>query len=159
LPTARERTGGAADALKAAGIPAANVFDAAQTKTDTESAYNAASIAFTKHAAVKHWVVFGLNDEAVMGAVRAAEGRGMRADAVIGVGIGGSKTAMNEFAKPAATGFFGTVMISAKRHGYETAANLYEWIANDKVPPAETLTAGTLMTRANQAKVRAEMGQ
>jgi L-arabinose transport system substrate-binding protein len=159
LPTARERTGGAADALKAAGIPAAKLFDAAQTKTDTESAYNAANIAFTKHAAIRHWVVFGLNDEAVMGAVRAAEGRGMRADAVIGVGIGGSKTAINEFTKPAATGFYGTVMISSKRHGYETSTNMYEWIANNKVPPAETLTAGVLMTRANQAKVRAEMGQ
>ena len=159
LPTGRERTMGAADALKAAGLPAANVFDAPQTKTDTESAYNAANIAFTKHANIKHWVTFGINDEAVMGAVRAAEGRGLRADAVIGVGIGGSKTAVNEFTKPAATGFFGTVMISARRHGYDTAANLYEWIAHNKVPPAETLTAGILMTRANQAKVRAEMGQ
>lgn len=159
LPTGRERTMGAADALKAAGLPAANVYDAPQTKTDTESAYNAANIAFTKHPAIKHWVTFGLNDEAVMGAVRAAEGRGMRADAVIGVGIGGSKTAMNEFTKPAATGFFGTVMISARRHGYETAANMYEWIAHNKVPPAETQTAGILMTRSNQAKVRAEMGQ
>lgn len=159
LPTGRERTMGAADALKAAGLPAANVVDAPQTKTDTESAYNAANIAFTKHAEIKHWVTFGLNDESVMGAVRAAEGRGLRADSVIGVGIGGSKTALNEFSKPAATGFFGTVMISAKRHGYETATNLYEWIAHNKVPPAETQTAGILMTRANQAKVRAEMGQ
>jgi L-arabinose transport system substrate-binding protein len=159
LPTARERTMGAVEALTAAGIPAHNLIEAPQAKTDTESAYNAASIAFTKHPAIKHWVAFGLNDEAVMGAVRAAEGRGMRADAMIGVGIGGSKTAMNEFAKPAATGFFGTVMISAKRHGYETAIGMYEWIAHAKAPPAETLTAGTLMTRANKDAVRAEMGQ
>jgi L-arabinose transport system substrate-binding protein len=77
---------------------------------------------------------------------------------MIGVGIGGSGTALNEFAKPAATGFYGTVMISPKRHGYETAANMYDWITKNKVPPAETLTAGVLMTRANQAKVRADLG-
>jgi L-arabinose transport system substrate-binding protein len=158
LPTGRDRTMGAADALKAAGVPAKNVIDAPQTKTDTESAYNAANIAFTKNPTIKHWVAFGLNDEAVMGAVRAAEGRGLRADSVIGVGIGGSKTALNEFAKPTATGFFGTVMISAKRHGYETSTNLYDWIASNKLPPAETQTSGFLVNRANLPKVRAEMG-
>lgn len=158
LPTGRERTMGAVDALKAGGVPAANIIDAPQTKTDTESAFNAANIAFTKQQKFKRWVAVGLNDEAVLGAVRAAEGRGLKGDAMIGIGIGGSKTAQNEFTKPAATAFYGTVMISAKRHGYETAANLYDWIVSNKMPPAETLTGGVLMTRANQAKVRAEMG-
>jgi L-arabinose transport system substrate-binding protein len=158
LPTGRERTGGAVSVLKAAGMPAANIIDAPQLKTDTESAYNAANIALTKNPKIRHWVAFGLNDEAVLGAVRAAEGRGFKADSMIGVGIGGSKTALNEFAKPAATGFFGTVMISSKRHGYETSTNMYEWIANNKVPPADTQTSGTLVTRANLAKVRGEMG-
>lgn len=159
LPTGRERTMGAVDALKAAGLPGANVVDAPQVKTDTESAFNAANIAFTKQQRFKRWVAVGLNDEAVLGAVRAAEGRGMRADAMIGIGIGGSKTAQNEFAKPQPTGFFGTVFISAKRHGYETAANLYDWIATNKAPAPVTLTAGALMTRANAVKVRAEMEQ
>jgi L-arabinose transport system substrate-binding protein len=158
LPTGRERTGGAVSVLKAAGIPAANIIDAPQTKTDTESAYNAANIALTKNPKIRHWVAFGLNDEAVTGAVRAAEGRGFKADAMIGVGIGGSRTALNEFAKPVASGFFGTVMLSAKRHGYETSTNMYEWIAHDKVPPADTQTAGTLVTRANLARMRGQMG-
>ncbi|MFL6660048.1 MAG: substrate-binding domain-containing protein [Massilia sp.] len=158
LPTGRERTMGAVDAMKAAGLPAANVIDAPQAKTDTESAFNAANIALTKQQRFKHWVAVGLNDEAVLGAVRAAEGRGLKADAMIGIGIGGSKTAQNEFAKPQATGFFGTVMISPKRHGYETAVNLYEWIVANKQPQALTLTTGTLMTRANQAQVRAATG-
>jgi L-arabinose transport system substrate-binding protein len=99
-----------------------------------------------------------LNDEAVLGAVRAAEGRSMGADTTIGIGIGGSKTALNEFAKPAATGFFGTVLISPKRHGYETALNMYKWITENQTPPALTLTSGTLMTRANQADLRKQMG-
>ncbi|MDI4635659.1 arabinose ABC transporter substrate-binding protein [Pelomonas sp. V22] len=158
LPTARERTQGALDALKAAGLPAANLVDAPQAKTDTESAFNAANIAFTKNAKFKHWVAFGLNDEAVLGAVRAGEGRGLKQDAMLGIGIGGSQTALNEFSKPTPTAFFGTVLISPKRHGYETALNVYQWVAENKQPAALTLTSGTLMTRKNQAEVRKQMG-
>ncbi len=159
LPTAKERTTGAIDALKAAGFVAANVIDAPQAKTDTESAFNAANIALTKNARFKYWVAVGLNDEAVLGAVRAAEGRGIKADSMIGVGIGGAKAAENELNKPAATGFFGSVMISAKEHGYQTSVNLFNWITGKAVPPAEVQTKGMLMTRANQAEVRKQMGQ
>ncbi|KQV79207.1 sugar ABC transporter substrate-binding protein [Massilia sp. Root351] len=153
LPTAKERTQGAVDALKEAGFPAANIVDAPQSRTDTESAFNAANIALTKQARFKRWVAFGLNDEAVLGAVRAAEGRGLRADSMIGIGIGGSKTALNEFAKPAATGFYGTVQISPKRHGYETSLLMHQWITANQPPAAVTLTKGTLMTRKNQAEL------
>ncbi|PRC93406.1 arabinose ABC transporter substrate-binding protein [Solimicrobium silvestre] len=158
LPTARERTMGAAEVLKAAGVPSANIIDASQGKSDTESAFNAANIAFTKQAHFKHWLVFGMNDEAVLGAVRAAESHGLKSDSLIGIGIGGSKTAQNEFAKPMITGFYGTVLISPKRHGYETALNMYKWIVDNQQPVAVTLTAGTLMTRVNQAAVRAANG-
>jgi L-arabinose transport system substrate-binding protein len=153
LPTAKERTQGAVDALKESGFPVANIVDAPQSRTDTESAFNAANIALTKQARFKRWVAFGLNDEAVLGAVRAAEGRGLRADSMIGIGIGGSKTALNEFAKPAATGFYGTVQISPKRHGYETALMMHQWITANQAPAAVTLTSGTLMTRKNQAEL------
>ncbi len=158
LPTARERTEGAVEALTAAGFPKDNIVNAPQAKTDTENAFNAANIAITQHPDFKHWVAFGLNDEAVLGAVRAAEGRGFSAENIIGVGIGGSKSALNEFSKAQATGFFGSVLISPKRHGYETSVNMYEWIKNDKAPPALTLTTGRLITRANADEIRKEMG-
>lgn len=158
LPTAKERTQGAVDALKEAGFPMANVVDAPQSRTDTESAFNAANIALTKQAHFKRWVMLGLNDEAVLGAVRAAEGRGLKADSVIGIGIGGSKTALNEFTKPAATGFYGTVQISPKRHGYETALLMYQWITKNQAPAPLTLTKGTLMTRKNRAELQAKAG-
>jgi len=158
LPTARERTQGALDAIKAAGFPLPNIVEAPQAKSDTESAFNAANIAFTKQAGFKHWIIFGMNDEAVLGAVRAAEGRGLRSESVVAIGIGGSKTALNEFAKPNPTGFYGTVLISPKRHGYETSVDIFKWITQNQQPPAVTLTSGMLMTRRNQADVRAKMG-
>jgi len=158
LPTAKERTDGAVAALTKAGFPAANVLTSPQAKTDTEAAFNAANITLTKNPKFKHWIAFGLNDEAVLGAVRAAEGHGVKPADIIGVGIGGSQSALNEFAKPEKTGFFGTVLISPKRHGYETSLNMYEWIKNNKAPDPLILTSGRLMTRDNEKAVRQEMG-
>ena len=158
LPTAHDRTSGATETLVAAGFPQANIIDAPQARTDTENAFNAANIAIIKNPRFKKWVAFGLNDEAVLGAVRAAEGRGFKADNMIGVGIGGAASAINEFNKPEMTGFFGTVLISPKRHGYETALEMYDWITKNQEPPKLTLTAGKLMTRENQKAVRAEFG-
>jgi L-arabinose transport system substrate-binding protein len=158
LPTAHDRTAGATDALVAAGFPKANIIMAPQAKTDTENAFNAANIALTKNPQFKHWVAYALNDEGVLGAVRAAEGRGFKADNMIGIGIGGSDSALNEFKKPNPTGFFATVIISPKRHGEETSTLMYDWIKDGKEPPKLTLTSGMLATRDNVAEVREKMG-
>jgi L-arabinose transport system substrate-binding protein len=158
LPTAVDRVEGAISSLKAAGFPAENIFDAPQAKTDTEAALNAATVVLNKHADIKKWVAFGLNDEAVLGAVRATESVSIPAANVIGVGIGGSDSAINEFKKPSATGFFGTVIISPKRHGYETALNMYDWIANNKAPDPLILTSGMLALRDTYHDVRKQLG-
>ncbi|MDE3773759.1 substrate-binding domain-containing protein [Sinorhizobium meliloti] len=158
LPTAVDRVEGALSVLKANGFPEANVFDAPQAKTDTEAALNAATVVLNKNAGIKKWVAVGLNDEAVLGAVRATETVGIPADSMIGIGIGGADSAINEFKKPSPTGFFGTVIISPKRHGYETALNMYEWIANGKEPEKLILTAGQLAVRDNYEAVRKELG-
>ncbi|KQV12275.1 sugar ABC transporter substrate-binding protein [Rhizobium sp. Root1203] len=158
LPTAVDRVDGAIAALTAAGFPAANIYDAPQAKTDTEAALNAATTVLNKHSDVKYWVAFGLNDEAALGAVRASESVGIPADNVIAIGIGGAESAINEFKKPSATGFFGSVIISPKRHGYETALNMYDWIANDKAPEKLILTSGSLALRGDYEKVRKDLG-
>jgi L-arabinose transport system substrate-binding protein len=158
LPTAHDRVTGATEVLLAAGFPKENMIDAPQAKTDTENAFNAADIAITKNPRFQKWVSFGLNDEAVLGTVRAAEGRGFGADKMIGVGIGGAQSAINEFSKPNPTGFFGTVLISPKRHGYETSLLMYDWITQNQEPPKLTLTSGKLMNRENLKEVRQEFG-
>lgn len=158
LPTAVDRVEGAISVLKAGGFPEANIFDAPQAATDTAGALNAATTVLNAHPDIKHWVAFGLNDEAALGAVRASESVGIPAENMIAVGIGGAESAISEFRKPEPTGFVGTVIISPKRHGYETALNMYEWIANDTAPEAEILTSGALATRDTYEAVRAELG-
>ncbi|WP_323117987.1 arabinose ABC transporter substrate-binding protein [Burkholderia alba] len=158
LPTARERTTGAVDALKAAGFPVANVIDAPEMTADTEGAFNAANIALIKHPNFKHWVAFGSNDDTTVGAVRAAEGRGIGADNMVAVGINGSQIALNEFAKPKPTGFYGSILLNPRQHGYETSVNMYDWITKNQAPPPIVLTSGTLITRDNEKQARASLG-
>lgn len=158
LPTAVDRVEGALSKLKEAGLPEANIFDAPQAKTDTEAALNASTVVLNKNPQIKYWVAVGLNDEAVLGAVRATESVGIDAANVVVVGIGGSDSAINEFKKPDATGFFGSVIISPKRHGYETAVNMYDWIAEGKEPEKLILTSGQLALRDNFEAVRKELG-
>lgn len=153
LETGRERTGGAVAALRTRGF--AQVFDAPQRTTDTEGAFTAAAPLLTRHARIDHWIILGLNDETVVGGVRAAEGLGMAPASLIGVGIGGSEAAVAELAKARATGFYATVLLSPRAHGYDTAAAVFRWATGGVRPPAETLTSGTLLTRGNFRQVLA----
>jgi len=50
------------------------------------------------------------------------------------------------------------VIISPKRHGYETALNMFEWVANGKEPEKLTLTAGQVALRDNYETVRKDLG-
>lgn len=158
LPTAKERTDGATDALLAWGFPEANILDAPQQNTDTSSAFSAASPVISKNGDFEHWVIYALNEESVLGGVRASEQYGLKAEDVIGVGINGSGAAFAEFSRENPTGFHGTVAVSSTMHGRQTAEDLYTWITEGEQPPANTETSGTLMTRDNWQEVRAELG-
>ena len=155
LETARDRTLGARTALVAAGLPAAQVFDAPQRTTDTEGAFTAADPVLTRTGRIRRWFVAGLNDESVLGGVRAAEGLGLRAPDVIGVGIGGSGTAEAEFKKPDPTGFYASILLSPRRHGYDTALAMFRWVTQGVAPPLLTYTTGAVMDRSNWRRLLA----
>jgi L-arabinose transport system substrate-binding protein len=158
LPTGVQRVSGARDALLEAGSARPeNVFAAAQRTSDTEGASTAAAAVFSQHPNIRKWVIFGLNEESVLGGVRASEQFGIEPEQVIGVGIGGSATAVAEFSKSHATGFYATVAVSSSGHGRRSALNLVEWIRHGKKPPANTETFGTVMTRSNWRQVKTEL--
>lgn len=157
LDTARERTDGTIAALKAAGFPEERIFTSPEKAADTEASFNAAGTILTQHPEIKRWLVFSMNDEGVMGAVRAMEGRGFNADTIVGVGIGGS-TCLVEFEKATPTGFYATCLISPLRHGYEAATLLYKWIHDGVEPPKDTRTEGFIITRENYRQVMREQG-
>ena len=157
LPTAVERLAGARDALLNAGFLASHVFEAPQRTTDTEGASNASAPVFSRQAELRQWVVFAVNEESVLGGVRAAEQFGLAGAQVIGVGIGGTATATAELSKSHATGFFGTIAVSSTLHGRQSALNLVSWLRTGKPPPTNTQTTGTLMTRDNWRQVKEQL--
>jgi L-arabinose transport system substrate-binding protein len=157
LETARERTDGATEALLAAGFPKDRVFKAPQKTNDTPGAHAAVDVLLTQQPGVKNWLVCGLNDNAVLGAVRAMEERGFKAANVCGIGINGTDC-LDEFRKSEPTGFYASVLLTPRRHGYETAAMMHEWVTAGKEPPKVTYTDGILITRETYEKIMKEQG-
>ncbi len=148
LDTARERTDHAIAALTAGGFSNAKIFKAPQKTTDIPGSFDAASILFTQHPEVKHWLIAGMNDNAVLGAVRASESRGFNAENTIGIGINGTDC-IDELRKPKATGFYGSMFVSAPQEGRSASEILYHWIKEGTPPPLDTRTKAVLITREN----------
>jgi L-arabinose transport system substrate-binding protein len=157
LATAKERTDGAIAALKAAGFSADRIFKAPQRTSDVPGAFDATNTLLTQHGDVKHWLVCGMNDSAVLGAVRALEGRGFAADSCVGVGINGTDC-IAEFEKDKPTSFHGSMLLSAKQHGAQTCEMMFRWIKDGVEPPLDTRTVGVLITRDNFKQVLKEEG-
>lgn len=155
LNTLKERTDGAESALVASGFPPEKIFHSAEQTTDVPGSFTATNTLLTQHPEVKRWLVFSVNDEGVLGAVRAMENRGFNSDTIIGIGIGGV-TALPEFEKETPTGFFATCLLSPYRHGYETAERLYTWIRDGIEPPKDTRTEGIMIDRTNFRRILAE---
>ncbi|MEN9401611.1 MAG: L-arabinose-binding periplasmic protein precursor [Verrucomicrobiota bacterium] len=157
LDTAKDRVDGAIAALVAAGFAREKIFKAPQKTIDIPAAFDAMNVLLTQHPEAKHWLICGINDSAVLGAVRAAEGRGFSAETVIGIGINGTDC-IAEFEKARPTGFFASSLLSARQHGYETAKMLYLWVKEGREPPLETRTVGVLINRENFARMLKEQG-
>lgn len=147
LETARERTDGVITALTEAGFPTNRIHKAPQKTTDIPGSFDAANALLAQKTGVKHWLVAGMNDNATLGAVRATEGNGFKPADVIGVGINGTDC-LDELRKPA-TGFHGSVYISAPQEGYLTTEMLYHWVKDGTQPALDTRTEGQLITREN----------
>ncbi len=157
MQTGRERTDGATEALIASGFPQNQVYKIAQKTSDIPGSFDAVNILLTQKPKVKKWLIAGLNDNAVLGAVRAMEGRGFKPENVIGIGINGSE-AVVEFEKRNVTGLYASILLSAKDHGFKTTEMLYHWVKNGVEPQKDTRTTGVLITRANFEEILKEQG-
>lgn len=157
VATIKQRTDGAMAALVAAGFPAERIHKAPQRTNDIPGSFDAVNVLLTQNAGIKHWLVCGGNDSAVLGAVRALEGRGYAAADCVGVGINGTECIV-ELEKEKPTSFHGSMLLSAKDHGYKTVEMMYRWIKDGVMPPLDTRTVGVLITRENFRQVLKEHG-
>jgi len=157
LATAKARTDGAIAALVAAGFPPERAFKAPVRTTDIPGALDATNVLLIQQPNVKHWLVCGSNDNLVLGAVRALEGRGFAPESCVAVGINGTDCII-ELEKSKPTSFYGSMLLQPKQHGYKTAEMMYKWIKDGVEPPLDTRTTGILITRENFRQVLKEQG-
>ncbi|WP_122582162.1 substrate-binding domain-containing protein [Pseudomonas viridiflava] len=149
LDTGKKRTDGSFYALKKAGLPEKNILFTAQKTLDVPGSMDATNSALPKLPGdAKNLIIGGMNDNTVLGGVRATASNGFSADNVIGIGINGTD-AIDELKKKK-SGFFGSMLPSPDKEGYNTAKYMYEWIKDGKEPPKYTaMDDVTLITRAN----------
>lgn len=158
LDTARRRVDGSISSLKQAGFPADQIYRIPTKANDIPGALDAANSLLVQYPTVKQWLVVGMNDNTVLGGVRATEGQGFDANSVIGIGINGVD-AVNELAKSQPTGFYGSLLPSPDVHGYKSIESLYKWVKEDVEPEKFVeVTDVVLITRDNYKDELAKKG-
>jgi L-arabinose transport system substrate-binding protein len=158
VDSVHERTEGTREAVIAAGFPESQIYSTPiLQRVEIPTALDAANALLTKRSDVKYWLIASGNDNGVLGAVRAMEGKNIKADNAIGVGINGTDC-IPELEKATPTSFYGSVLLSAREHGFMTAEMMYKWITEDKMPPLDTRTVGKLITRDNFVQVLKDEG-
>jgi len=159
LGTARDRVSGAEDAVVGElKFPVEQIFEVSQKTAGSPGGFDAANVALTKNQNIKHWLVCGINDETVIGAVRALESKKYDAKDIIAIGVNGDSAAISEFKKAKTTGFHASVLLNAKKHGYMTTEMMYNWISKNEKPKLETFTDGILIDRTNYKNLLKEQG-
>ncbi len=158
LDTGKKRTDGSVDALKKAGLPQDHILFTAQKTLDVPGSMDATNAALPKlPGGAKNLIIGGMNDNTVLGGVRAAAGAGFSPQNVVGIGINGTD-AIDEL-KKTESGFFGSMLPSPDKEGYNTALQMYEWVTTGKEPAKYTaMDDVTLITRANFQEVLTKIG-
>nr|WP_314527883.1 substrate-binding domain-containing protein [uncultured Pseudomonas sp.] len=149
LDTGKKRTDGSVKSLEEAGIPKDHILFTAAKTLDVPGSMDATNSALVKlPSGAKNLIIGGMNDNTVLGGVRATESAGFKAANVIGIGINGTD-AIGELKKPS-SGFFGSMLPSPHIEGYNTALMMYEWVTKGTEPPKYTaMDEVTLITREN----------
>ena len=151
LSVCNDRTDNEKAAIIAAGVPEANVFSVPYTG-ETLSAQDAAGPIITAHPEITNWIVFGCNDEGVLGTLNALATAGASPDNIIGVGLGAYE-ACKPWAAGQPSGFKAGLFISGLDVGKTAATVLYDAVVNGKTPPAASYAPTTIVDSSNYSTV------
>lgn len=151
LDTARRRTEGSISALIQAGFPEKQIYKSPTKSNDIPGALDAANSMLVQHPEVKNWLIVGMNDNTVLGGVRATEGQGFKPENVIGIGINGVD-AVNELSKPNPTGFVGSLLPSPDVHGYRSTEMLHKWVKDGIEPEKFTAVKDVVFLKRDNFK-------
>ncbi|MFF2040854.1 substrate-binding domain-containing protein [Kitasatospora sp. NPDC058170] len=132
--------------LSAGGTGVQNI-DVATDNTPTGAQDRIAAVV-TANPNVKHWVVWGCNDENVQGGVTALENAGFKADNVIGVGLG-AYLACKNWGSGKPSGMRAALFINGSDVGALAVQTMYDKLKNGKDLPKEAFAPTTMVDAAN----------
>jgi L-arabinose transport system substrate-binding protein len=147
LASCAARAEGELQALRAAGIPPANVVPVPYSG-EVRSAADAALPLITAGPQVSRWVVVGCDDQGVQGAMQALATAGFVPPDVIGVGLG-ADLACRAWAHGDETGFRAAVFVYGGEVGAAAARVLWDAAQRGDPLPAETIVHGAVVTPAS----------
>ncbi|GAA1234280.1 substrate-binding domain-containing protein [Kitasatospora nipponensis] len=126
-----------------AAVPGVQNIDVATDNTPT-GAQDKIAATITANAGVKHWVIWGCNDENVQGGVTAMQNAGISADNVIGVGLG-AYLACKDWSGDKPSGMKAALFINGKDVGALAVQTMYDKLKNSKDFPKEAFAPTTMV--------------
>jgi L-arabinose transport system substrate-binding protein len=147
LSVCNDRTDASRDEVTKAGADAGKIFPVAYDGT-TNSALEAAGPVITAHPDVDKWVVFGCNDEGVLGTLNALTNAGFAPDDIIAVGLGAYE-ACHPWAAGQPSGFKAALYISGTDVGAASAKVLIAALEDGVALPANTVADTSIVTPEN----------
>lgn len=149
----KQRTDATLSAIQA-GLPtisAERYVEANSVGNNTDGGLQAMQGLITAYPDVEYWLVYGCNEEGVVGAIRALEATG-RGDTSCGVGLGDGALAVIEFEK-GTPAYCGSVFADSKKHGETAVQLIVDFVENGVEIPEETLVPGVAVTVENWKEV------
>jgi L-arabinose transport system substrate-binding protein len=143
LSVCNQRTDAEKAEIAKAGVTAAQIFPVAADGTVAGS-QSASAPVITAHPKVTNWIIFGCNDESVLGALNALAAAGAKPADIIGVGLGAYE-ACRPWAAKQPSGFKAGLYISGTDVGAAAAQALWDNVVNGKPLPASTVAKTTIV--------------
>lgn len=153
LSVCNDRTNAEKAQIEAAGEPAANVYPVPYDGT-TPAAQSAAGPIITAHPDITNWVVFGCNDEGVLGTLNALATAGAQPANIIAVGLGAYLACVPWHANQA-SGFKAALYISGASVGTAAADELWNHVEKGVPLPLNTYAKTTIVTPQDYSTVMA----
>ncbi|MEW2167333.1 substrate-binding domain-containing protein [Streptomyces sp. NPDC007084] len=133
-----------------AAVPGVKTIDVATDNTPT-GAQDKIAATVTANSHVKNWVVWGCNDENVMGGVTALQNADISPRNVVGVGLG-AYLACKEWESDKPSGMKAALFINGKDVGALAVQTMYDKLKNGKAFPQEAFAPTSMVDAATWKK-------
>jgi L-arabinose transport system substrate-binding protein len=151
LSVCNDRTTAEKAKITAGGVASSSVYPVPYSG-ETSAAQAAAGPVITAHPNVTNWVVFGCNDEGVLGTLNALQTAGVKPDNIIAVGLGAYE-ACKPWAASQPSGWKAALYISGKDVGIAAADALWDKVQNNVALPASTIAKTTIVHPTDYAQL------